>query len=146
MSEKIPAAFHPVTGIARCVHVWCTKRETDEYHEGEHTGRAEHRIKNALAQQDQSVLIDGYCFELPEYFKADAPGAMESHFGAQHWLLADNEDWATQVVTRIRAVRELGQKRVDGHMCLVFLCDDGRVRAVVMTAAVARRRPLEARP
>ncbi len=93
---------------------------------------------------DQSVLIDGYCYELPTHFKVEVD-AMDSHFGARHWLTADNEEWDIAVVTRIRAVRELGCKRVDGHTCLVFICDDGRIRAVVMTAAVARRRPLEVR-
>lgn len=92
---------------------------------------------------DQSVLIDGYCYELPAVYTRTGLDDDPAECRYAHWLMAGSEEWEVVVRTKIRATRELGQKRIDGTTCLIFECDDGRIRAVVMTAAVARRRPLE---
>lgn len=63
-------------------------------------------------------LESGYVFEL------EADTSMEA------WKLASADCWAIEVYKPTGEESELGRRRIDDVVCLVFLCPDGVVRAV----------------
>lgn len=75
-----------------------------------------------------TMAFDGYVYELQEDATFD-------------WLTAPPEAWEITVVSKSedskRAAQELGAVLIDDTMCMVFLCNDRRVRAITMVAARA---------
>lgn len=61
-------------------------------------------------------LESGYVFELDS--------------GVTDWASASDESWNIEVYKAGSVEREIGRRRIDGVVCLVFLCPDGVVRAV----------------
>lgn len=71
---------------------------------------------------DDSLLLNGYCYELaPEW-------------NILGWSRTPNDCWETRMISRRRAVAKLGERHIDGAPCMVFRCDDNKIRAVVMSA------------
>ncbi len=83
--------------------------------------------------------FNGYAYELDEHIDP-----REAPLSLCFWSTARDDRWNTVMLspanTDKRAIKELGQRRIDGAMCLVFLCADARVRAVTMVAAGARQK------
>ncbi len=79
-----------------------------------------------------NMKIGGACFLL----------VTESN-GERAWQGSEQGDWFIEDTTvkgrETRAATELGVKRLHGLTCLVFLCDDERVRAVPMKAIGSAR-------
>ncbi|MCC6809968.1 MAG: hypothetical protein IT381_21240 [Deltaproteobacteria bacterium] len=57
---------------------------------------------------------------------------LSGEFTSEDWRGAGQFDWLVAETKSERATKELGERRIFGMPCRVFLCDDGRVRAVTI--------------
>lgn len=57
---------------------------------------------------------------------------LSTEIAAEDWRGAGQFDWLVAEAKTEKATKELGERRIFGMPCRVFLCDDGRVRAVTM--------------
>jgi hypothetical protein len=62
------------------------------------------------------TMHSGYCF------------ALET---ADPWNISDDEVWAIEIYAPIARERFMGRRRIDGTVCSVWECPDGRFRAQV---------------
>jgi len=76
-----------------------------------------------------SMKFNGYVYEL------------EESLDSRKWQHASSEAWEVSMVSADdkRAIAELGVRRIDDTLCMVFRCLDGRVRAITMSAARVQR-------
>lgn len=80
-----------------------------------------------MSEVRKGMKFNGYVYEL------DAANVYD-------WEIVPDDDWEVAMVSTDgkRAVEELGSRIIDGARCLVFLCADARVRAIIMVAAGVR--------
>lgn len=78
-----------------------------------------------------AMFFNGYVYELAEYIPPPL------------WIKADSDFWDVVMVSPAseekRAVQELGVRTIDRTRCMVFLCADGKIRALTMVAARAAK-------
>lgn len=74
-----------------------------------------------MANANGPAMPAGYCYEFTV---------------GGDWRGGPSDDWDTEIYTPAGGERKLGAKYIDGTLCAVFECPDGRLRAV--TAASVR--------
>lgn len=79
----------------------------------------------------RGLRIDGCCYALPR------GAGLSVITRSDNWAKMPDDRWETEIATEARATLKLGSRQIDGAPCMVFKCDDGRVRAIVMAAARA---------
>ncbi len=65
-------------------------------------------------------MPSGYCFE---------------YQGRRCWRAASSERWDTVVHTPDGKEKRVGTRRIDDAKCVVYVCSDGKFRAVTAVAA-----------
>lgn len=60
--------------------------------------------------------------------------------GKRNWRASSSERWPIEVATWKGDEKRVGTRRIDNTLCAVFLCGDGKFRAVTLVS-IGERQP-----